>query len=111
MVAFLCMEQENDIVCKELETEYGISLHGLVSEQEIIDKLALQVGTIAEKGPDAFFQLMYRLDISEKKLTLAMTDKEAAKEIAKLIYSRQLQKVRSRAFYKRKDAGDSELRW
>lgn len=105
------MEQENDIVRKELETEYGISLHGLVSEQEIIDKLALQVGTIAEKGPDIFFQLMYRLDIPEKQLTIAMVDKEAALAIAKLMYNRQLQKVRSRAFYKRKDAGDSELKW
>ncbi|HLO70564.1 MAG TPA: hypothetical protein VK167_06840 [Flavipsychrobacter sp.] len=105
------MEQENDIVCKELETEYGISLQGLVSEQEIIDKLALQVGTIAEKGPDTFFQLMYRLDIPEKQLTIAMVDKEAALAIAKLMYNRQLQKVRSRAFYKRKDAGDSELKW
>lgn len=105
------MEQENDIVRKELETEYGISLQGLVSEQEIIDKLALQVGTIAEKGPDTFFQLMYRLDIPEKQLTIAMVDKEAALAIAKLMYNRQLQKVRSRAFYKRKDAGDSELKW
>lgn len=105
------MEQERDIVCKELEAEYNISLHGLISEQEIVEKLALQVGAIAEKGPDAFFQLMYRLDISEKQLNIAMIDREAALQIAKLIYSRQLQKVRSRAFYKRKNHEDGELRW
>ncbi len=105
------MEQERDIVCKELEAEYNISLHGLISEQEIVEKLALQVGAIAEKGPDAFFQLMYRLDISEKQLNIAMIDREAALKIAKLIYTRQLQKVRSRAFYKRKDHEDGELRW
>ncbi len=105
------MEQEKDIVCKELETEYGISFHGLISEQEIIDKLALQVGVLAEKGPDAFFQLMYRLDIPEKKLTNAMVDKEAAVEIAKLIYNRQLQKVRSREFYKKRHKNDDDLTW
>lgn len=105
------MKQEKDIICKELEAEYGISLHGVVSEQEIIEKLALQVGAIAAKGPDAFFQLMYRLDIPEKKLTRAMVDKEAAVEIARLVYTRQMQKIRSREFYKRKDEGDSELRW
>ena len=105
------MDQEKDIICIELETEYGISFQGLVSEQEIIEKLALQVGVMAEKGPDAFFQLMYRLDIPERQLVKAMVDKEVAKEIAGLIYNRQLQKLRSRAYYKRKDDGDSDLRW
>jgi hypothetical protein len=105
------MEQEKDIVCKELEAEYGISFQGLVSEQEIIEKLALQVGVLAEKGPDAFFQLMYRLDIPEKQLMRAMVDKEVAKEIANLIYNRQLQKLRSRAYYRRKDDADNDLKW
>ena len=105
------MNKEQEIVNRELESEYGISLHGIVSEQEIIDKLALQVGIIAEKGPDAFFQLMYRLDIPEKRLTIAMIDKAAAIEIAKLIYNRQLQKVRSRAFYKKSHKNDDDLTW
>lgn len=105
------MDQEQEIVNRELEAEYGISLDGIVSEQEIIESLALQVGTIAAKGPDAFFQLMYRLDIPEKKLTLAMIDKEAAIQIAKLIYNRQLQKVRSRAFYKKSHKNDDDLAW
>lgn len=105
------MDQEQEIVNRELEAEYGISLHGIVSEQEIIESLALQVGTIAAKGPDAFFQLMYRLDIPEKKLTLAMIDKEAAIQIAKLIYNRQLQKVRSRTFYKKSHKNDDDLAW
>ncbi|MBN8670926.1 MAG: hypothetical protein J0L80_09585 [Chitinophagales bacterium] len=105
------MEQEKEIICKELAAEYGISFQGLVSEQEIIEKLALQVGAIAAKGPDAFFQLMYRLDIAEKKLTAAMIDKQAAIEIAKLIYNRQLQKVRSRAYYKKDSNNDDELGW
>lgn len=105
------MEQEKEIICKELEAEYGISLHGLVSEQEIIEKLALQVGVLAEKGPDAFFQMMYRLDISERLLNKAMVDKAAAVEIARLIYNRQRQKIRSREYYKRKEEGDDELKW
>lgn len=105
------MEQEKEIICKELAAEYGISFQGLVSEQEIIEKLALQVGVLAEKGPDGFFQLMYRLDIPEKQLVKAMVDKEVAKEIAGLIYNRQLQKLRSRAYYKRKNDEDSDLRW
>lgn len=108
---FNTMEQEQSIVCKELETEYGISLGGVVSEKEIIEKLALQVGAIAEKGPDAFFQLMYRLDIPERQLNRAMVDKEAAMEIARLIYNRQLQKIRSRAYYKNKPPDDADISW
>jgi hypothetical protein len=41
----------------------------------------------------------------------AMVDKEVAKEIANLIYNRQLQKLRSRAYYRRKDDADNDLKW
>jgi hypothetical protein len=40
-----------------------------------------------------------------------MADKEAAIEIAKLIYNRQLQKIRSRAFYKGKHETDEDIIW
>ncbi|OSZ82289.1 hypothetical protein CAP35_03205 [Chitinophagaceae bacterium IBVUCB1] len=94
-----------------MQAQWGIELSGTVSEQEIIEKLSLQIGVIAEKGADVFFQLMYRLDIPEKLLLKAMADKEAAIEIAKLIYNRQLQKIRSRAFYKGKHETDEDIIW
>ncbi|MBL7683203.1 MAG: hypothetical protein JNK00_07545 [Flavipsychrobacter sp.] len=105
------MLQEEEILKQELEKQWGLMLPETISEQEIIEKLSLQIAVIAEKGPDAFFQLMYRLDIPEKQLNRTMYDKEVAKEIAKLVYSRQLQKIRSRAFYKGKSMNDEDISW
>lgn len=105
------MQNEQQIVAQAIEKDWGIQLAGMVSEQEIIDKLALQIAVIAEKGPETFFQLMYRLDIPEKQLVNAMHDKQVALEIARLVYNRQLQKVRSRAYYKGKPGDETDLSW
>jgi hypothetical protein len=105
-------KQELQIIVQSLQQEWGVELSETISEQEIIDRLALQIAAIAGKGPDVFFQLMYRLDIPEKQLINAMHDKEVALQIAKLVYNRQLQKIRSRQYYKGKEGTvDDNLTW
>ncbi|MBS1774469.1 MAG: hypothetical protein JST82_16550 [Bacteroidetes bacterium] len=104
-------DQKQDII-NALQKEWGLTLSGSFTEKEIIDALALKLAMIIEKGPDAFFQMMYRLDIPEKKLTQAMYDKNAVYEIAALVYNRQLQKQRSREYYKRRPpTGEEGLDW
>lgn len=105
------MQKEEEIAKQALAADWDINLADVFTEEAIIEKLSLQIGVIAEKGPDVFFQLMYRLDIPEKLLVNAMTNKETAREIAKLIYNRQLQKIRSRAFYKNKPNADEDIVW
>ncbi len=105
------MQQEEEIAKQALAADWGINLADVFTEEAIIEKLSLQIGVIAEKGPDAFFQLMYRLDIPEKLLLKAMADKETAREIAKLVYNRQLQKIRSREYYKNKPDTDEDIVW
>jgi hypothetical protein len=102
---------EQELIRQSIQQEWGIELAGQISEREILDKIALQIGHIAEQGPDTFFQLMYRLDIPEKQLVNAMHDKQVALEIARLVYNRQLQKIRSRAYYKKKPNADDEIAW
>lgn len=104
-------QQENEIVKQALQQEWGVELADVFTEQEITERLALMLATVVEKGPEAFFQLMYRLDISEKQLNRAMYDKEAIMKIAKLVYNRQLQKLRSRQHYKPGTSSDTELKW
>jgi hypothetical protein len=111
-MAFYWMEHnEQELIRQSIQQEWGVELAGLVSEQEILNKLALQIGHIAAQGPDTFFQLMYRLDIPEKQLVSAMHDKQVALEIARLVYNRQLQKIRSREYYKNKPDAPSDLSW
>jgi hypothetical protein len=106
------MNREQKETLDALQNDWGLQAAEFISEDEIIQKLADRVILFLEKGPDTFFQLMYRLDIAENKLNTVLNDHNAPFEIAKLIYERQLQKIKSRAANKQNGSEeDSELRW
>jgi hypothetical protein len=102
-------------VLQGLQKEWDIILPEIISEAAILMRLEQRVAEILQHGPDEFFQLMYRLDISESKLSNAMyTSASPAADIARLIYDRQLQKIRTtRAFSQshRLAEDDEDLRW
>ena len=95
-----------------LQSEWGITVGNHISEEEILKQLALRIAQLIEQDVDAFVQLMYRLDISEKKLHGVMGEDFVAEKIARLIYDRQIQKIQSRALYSQKSTNnDPELQW
>lgn len=95
-----------------LQQQWEIQLPDIVSEENILKQLIYRVIYYLEKGPEAFFQLMYRLDISEKKLNGVMNEPDVAEKIARLIYDRQLQKIQSRLATKKQTISeDPELAW
>jgi hypothetical protein len=97
---------------RELQPEWGLQLTSEFTEAEILLALAHRIAQIIAQGPDAFFTLMYRLDISEGKLRRVMHDIDAPDKIARLILERQLQKVRSRNHYKNNGLDtDPDLQW
>jgi len=95
-----------------LKSEWDLEIPDALTEEAILELLAARLVKIIERGPDTFYQLMYRLDISEKKLNAVLQDKNVPLKIAKLIYDRQLQKIQSRLNYrKEKESGDPDLKW
>ncbi len=95
-----------------LQNEWGLQLPDIISEEEILKRLAQRVTVLIEQGPETFFQLMYRLDISEKKLNGVMHEEYVAENIARLIYDRQLQKIKTRELFKSmNEEVDPELKW
>ena len=95
-----------------LQQDWDLRLPDMLSEEAILKLLADRIVTVLERGPDTFFQLMYRLDISERKLNAVMLEDDVAARIARLIYDRQLQKIHSRLTNKMKrENGDEELKW
>lgn len=96
-----------------LRAEWELELPDNLSEEAIINLLAARIVKIIERGPDVFYQLMYRLDISEKKLNAVLQCDDKAYQIARLIYERQLQKIQSRIKYKTGKVNDvdDELKW
>jgi hypothetical protein len=95
-----------------LQHDWQLQLPETLSEEAILKLLADRIVTILERGPDVFYQLMYRLDISEKKLNAILGDANVAGKIAKLVYDRQLQKIKSRyETRKARENDDPELTW
>jgi aspartate/glutamate racemase len=98
-------------IASALQKDWDLRL-AEVTEDAILRQLADRVVLVLERGPETFFQLMYRLDISEKKLNAVMQGDDVAMKIARLIYDRQLQKIQSRmANRKAAENDDPELKW
>ncbi|MDR3680529.1 MAG: hypothetical protein P4L41_11235 [Flavipsychrobacter sp.] len=99
-------------VSSAIQQEMGLQLPGMITEEELLRILALKIKALLERDTEAFFQLMYRLDIQEHKLYDAMNTGDAPQAIAHLIYLRQIEKVQSRRDnrpgYNEEDA---DLKW
>lgn len=96
----------------ELKDDWDLQLPEKVSEAQIIDLLAQRIVRLIDKGPEAFFQMMYRLDIAENKLHAVLHNPDVAQDIARLIYNRQVQKIHTRAHYRNAaNNDDPELQW
>ena len=96
-----------------LQRDWELALPDTISEEELLRLLAIRVAQLIERGPETFFQLMYRLDISEKKLNSVLNDTDVAEKIARLVYDRQLQKIRTRQLFRSTNpgTGDEDLSW
>ena len=96
----------------ELKGDWGLELPPMLTEEELLRLLAARVSMFIQQGAEPFYQLMYRLDISEKKLNEVLHDADAVNKIARLIYERQLQKVQRRMQHRSKrDTQDPDLSW
>ena len=95
-----------------LQHDWELVLPTNLSEEALLQLLADRIVTILERGAEQFFQLMYRLDISEKKLNAVLAEDNVPQKIARLIYDRQLQKIQSRLSNRMNvDDNDPELKW
>jgi hypothetical protein len=88
----------------------------LVTElEEMHRKLAVYINELIEKDFQKLISILYRLDVSEEKLKALLinnTGEDAGNIIAHLIIERQLQKIKSRQhFSKRDDNINDEDAW
>ena len=94
-----------------LANSFDLAFPDLVSREKIIAALTRRVDELIAGNPDQLFSMLYRLDISERKIKEAMvTEEEVTKKIAVLIYERQLEKIISRRHFK-SDPPEEDLAW
>lgn len=102
-------------VAKQLQ-HYQLNLVLQVqSYQQLQEALATRLNDLIANNFSLLISILYRLDISEKKLTqlLSVSSKTTAGEIiAEMIIERQLQKIASRKAFKNNPTDiDEEEKW
>ena len=83
-------------------------------KDSLYSKLKEEVNNLINEDFDQLVQILYRIDVPEKKLRQLLMDNpttDAADTIAKLIMERQIQKARSRAQFKPKTDIPEDEKW
>jgi len=77
------------------------------SENDLANHLAIYINELIDKDFNKLINLLYRIDISEQKLKIALQNEDktisSSKTIAKLIIERQLQKLEFRKKFSKKN--------
>ncbi len=104
-------EISKDIV-QHFQNDWELQIPETFTENELLELLVAKISMLIERQPETFFQLMYRLDIPEKKLNAVLGNMDTIDKIARLVYERQLEKARSRQQH-RSTGGDIDknLQW
>lgn len=94
-------------------TEWHLTEQELISEAAILAALEARISNLLLQEPENFWQLLYRLDVSETKVRQAIAEGEQAPaKIARLVYQRQQEKATTRAQYRRPEGdADADLAW
>ncbi len=107
------MTEENEQLAGLINKDFGggeeemiIPASGAIDRDGIREKLAFVIAHLMEHNFEKLCQAMYRLDVSERKFDEVLT-REAPEKIpfslADLVIEREMQKVRTRIMYKRKE--------
>ena len=92
------------LLAVDLNRVYGWELTADALENQLAEKINLLI----QRDFEAVVQLLYRIDVSEKRLRGILnsdTGEDAGRIIARLIMERQWQKIESRRRYRQDDGG------
>lgn len=81
------------------------------SEEDFLNALAPKVAYMLQFNSGVFFQLLYKMDVLEPKLKVAMQEGDVPMAIARLILERQMEKIVSRREFPSTEPEDEELSW
>ena len=106
---------ENELLVQQVNKELALMLPEKISYEELYSKLSAHLNELIRKDFEKLISLLYRIDISEAKIKSLLKEQQQANAgdiIADLIIERQLQKIKSRElFSKRDDDFNEEERW
>lgn len=105
------MEELDNHAKSSLSQGFDLTEAQLVSKEKILTALSERIAQLIAGNPDKLFSMLYRLDISEKKIKQVVQEQEnIAFHLSDLIYERQLEKAASRKHFGRQKP-DGDLSW
>lgn len=108
------MQMKNEISIPEKIISVSSSIHGK-SVEKIREQLIILINELITKDFHALVQLLYRIDVDEKKIRHYLDENKnenSASVLADMIIRRQLQKIESRKhFSKNNEHKSEEERW
>ena len=102
---------ENKKLVLQLNKELAIDLAEKISFEELNSQLITYINGLIQNHFEKLVSLLYRIDVSEAKIKTLLqqqTGEDAAKIIAALIIERQLQKIKTRQQFNRRDDNFNE---
>lgn len=106
------MNQQDTQIFKNFEVEIP---EEEINEEQMLNLLADRIAYMLEYQLEYLFSMMYRMDVSEKKVSAALhplADEPANVGLARLVIERQKERLFTKEHYKQVDLGDEEdLRW
>ena len=107
------MNAENDMSLPDKIVAAVKSIHETPGDQ-FRHRLSTFINALIEKDFNALVQLLYRIDVNEKKLKGLLNqheDKDASSIIADLIIERQMQKMETKKQFRDKGEVSNEEAW
>ena len=108
------LAEHEDIISvqKELSLHFPVTVAG--SKKDLLNNLAASINHLIRADFSRLVTSLYRLDISETKLKKTLEDNvdtDAGKLIAALIIERQIQKIKTRAQFRRQQDIPDDEKW
>ena len=104
-------QKEQRALVSTLPEDLRLVEEAYLSEEDFLNALAPKVAYMLQYNSGVFFQLLYKLDVLEPKLKVAMQEADVPMAIAKLILERQMEKIISRRAYPATETTDEDLGW
>lgn len=86
----------------------------ILQSRKLFEDLAAYINSLIIDHFDELINLLYRMDVSEKKLKTLLLDhssEDAASIIASLVIERQVQKLKTKAMFKHEENIPEDERW
>lgn len=103
--------QEQKALVRTLPDDLKLHEESYISEDDFLNALAPRVAYMLQFNSGVFFQLMYKMDVLEPKLKIAMEEQDVPMAIARLILERQMEKIISKRAFPSSTPSDDELVW